>query len=216
MGKEQPLVVAHALLHRDRALAAATVGWAPLLAELREVAGRADGQLTPRDAAVFGGLLQAFACAAPPRYADALAKLIESIESRELFGELHRGWLAALIASSGCSLRPYAIEWLIEGLPASHGRPASAAQRLADTVRRAIERPDFPVAASAEIADTIVRQLRYTDPWLDPEVMLRLVVRAAVAQVPDAIETLRLLEDPSYPLSKEAARTLSLRSFAIR
>jgi hypothetical protein len=53
------------------------------------------------------------------------------------------------------------------------------------------------------------RQLRYTDPWLDPNVMLRLVVRAAVVQVPDAIETLRLLTDPSYPLSKEAARTLS-------
>lgn len=209
MGKEQALVLAHALLHRDRALAAATVGWEPLLAELREVAGRADGELTPRDAAVFGGLLQAFADTAPPRYADALAELIESIKSRELSGELQRGWLAALIASSGCSLRPYAIEWLIRGLPTSHSRPASPAQRLADTVRRAIERPDFPVAASAEIADTVVRQLRSTDSWLDPDVMLRLVVRAAVAQVPDAIETLRLLEDPSYPLSKEAARTLS-------
>ena len=209
MGNEQALVLAHALLHRDRALAAAAFGWDPLLAELREAAARADGELTPRDAAVFGGLLQAFADAAPPRYVGALAELIQSIVSRRLFGELQRGWLAALIASPGCSLRPYAIEWLIEGLPASHSRPVSPAQRLADTVRRAIERPDIPVAASAEIANTVVRQLRCTDPWLDPDVMLRLVVRAAVAQVPDAIETLRLLEDPSYPLSKEAARTLS-------
>jgi hypothetical protein len=209
MGREQTLVLAYALLHRDRALAAASVGWERLLEEVREVAGQADGELTPRAAAVFGGLLQAFADAAPPRYADALAELIESIESRELSGELQRGWLTALIASSGCSLRPYAIKWLIKGLPTSHSRPASPDQRLADTVRRAIERPDFPVAASAEIAETVVRQVRCTDPWLDPDVMLRLVVRAAVAQVPEAIETLRLLENPSYPLSREAARTLS-------
>lgn len=209
MRMEQALVLAHALLHRDRALATATDGWEPLLAELREVAGRADGELTPRDAAVFGGLLQAFADAAPSRYADPLAALIESIKNRGLSAELQRGWLAALIASTSCSLRPYAIQWLVKGLPTSHSRPGSPAQRLADTVRRAIERPDFPVAASAEIADTVVRQLRRTDSWLDPDVMLRLVVRAAVAQISGAIEALRLLEDPSYPLSREAARTLS-------
>lgn len=209
MGNEQALIVAHALLHRDRALAAAASGWDPLLAELREVTAQSDGELTARDAAVFGGLLQAFADAAPSRYVGALAELIESIVSRRLFGELQRGWLAALIASPGCSLRPYAIEWLIKGLPASHSSPASPSQRLADTVRRAIERPDVPVATSAEIADTVVRQLRCPDPWLDRDVMLRLLVRAAVAHVPDAFETLRLLEDPSFPLSKEAARTLS-------
>ncbi|GAA3234481.1 hypothetical protein [Actinocorallia longicatena] len=210
LGEEQVLVLAYALLHRDRILAEAEdVGWDAPLRALRELVDRKPATLDARDRAVFGGILQAFADSAPAEYAAPLAEIIESIDNLGLFGELHRGWLAALIASPRCSLRESAVTWLVSGLPASHSRPNDLRQRLADSVRRALERPDFPISVAAEIAAAAVRRIDHTEPWLDPDVMLRLVIRAAVAQIPEAVDAVHQLSDPGHSLTKAAARTVS-------
>ncbi|MCS7481835.1 TIR domain-containing protein [Umezawaea endophytica] len=180
----QAVTLAHAEAHRIAATRLAErYGWSLLLVELKTALATvaAADKVASRDGALLGGVLAALATDGPLETVDVVALLLRGHDEPQVHAEINRGWLVGYTRRAPNRMLDRWADWLAEGLPASHKKPVGARQRWADTVRRTLERQDVEPVVAVGVAEAASRRLSDDEvaPWLDPDVLLRLVVRGA-------------------------------------
>ncbi|MFB9905637.1 TIR domain-containing protein [Allokutzneria oryzae] len=191
VNRKQAVVLAHTEAHRLRALwLAARGGWSLVLIELKTVLATVacTDQVRADDGARLGGLLVALATEGPLWTADVVGMLLRERDEPQLHAELHRGWLVGYTRRAPNKMIDIWADWLAEGLPASHHRPDGVRQRWADTIRRILEREDVDAEVATGTAQDVARRMGGDQValWLDPDILMRLVVRGAAAGIPAA------------------------------
>ncbi|HWO58934.1 MAG TPA: hypothetical protein VNO31_02670, partial [Umezawaea sp.] len=182
--RRQAVTEAHAEAHRIAATRLAERhGWGLLLAELKTALATvaASDKVVSLDGALLGGVLAALAVDGPLSTVDVVEFLLRRHDEPQVHAEIHRGWLVGYTRRAPNRMLDHWADWLAEGLPAAHKKPAGPRQRWADTVRRTLERHDVEPAVAVGVAETAAGRLSDDEvaPWLDPDRLLGLVVRGA-------------------------------------
>jgi hypothetical protein len=209
--RKQAVIVLHAEAHRISAVRRATRnGWPSLLEELGDaLAAVAEGKkVTAPDGARLGGVLTALAIWGPLSTVPTVDSLLGARDEPHVHAEIHRGWLVGYTCRAPNLMMDLWVDRLVEGLPASHRQPNGAPQRWADTIRRTLERPDVDPAVAAGVAERVAKRLGGDEVthWLDPDVLLRLVVRGAGIGLTAAREAAVRIR-AGYDLDPDALRT---------
>ncbi|MCX4481898.1 trypsin-like peptidase domain-containing protein [Streptomyces cellulosae] len=154
---------------------------------------------TTADRSLLGGLLTAAAHVCPPDAEPGpLVDLLVRITRKEQVADLSRGSLVRLLDSDspvGRAVRDLAVDWLVQGMPIADRHDQGLADIRAKVVRTALEQLDLPAHRVADVAG------RAADAWEPPDgdpvqawrstgCLLPLLVRGAVAGVPEAAATL--------------------------
>ncbi|SUA46442.1 TIR domain-containing protein [Nocardia africana] len=174
-------------------------------------------------AAACWGLLSALGNASATKDRAALVdRVLETLlryESPRVHEQIHHGWLVDLVNTSAATRR-WAADRLVAGLPANHSDPAGGAQRWADSVRRTLERPDIERAALAviveSVVDTLSNQWEASLVWSDPELLLRVLLPSACANLRGARDTLAAIIADSLPMTATQGRILAQQAQRLR
>lgn len=213
----QALVQALTDLHHAEALESGIMhGWDPVLEQLSAALARAEsdtGKFSASAKATIAGTLMALGDRATTCQSQPVAELLDGISNPSAHALLTKGCLTQLLSPNGCTISPMAVRWLAEGLPADHARLEGVRQRRANAIRGALEREDVPVESAAAIAvgaaEILVTQgTQETEIWLDPDRLLRLLIRFTAADVEAARKAFGVLLDPLHELSPAAKRTV--------
>jgi hypothetical protein len=151
----------------------------------------------------------ALATEGPLSAAQTVEALLHACAEPHVHAEIHRGWLVGYARRAPNAMIDLWVDRLVDGLPASHYQPGGAPQRWADTIRRTLERQDVAASVTANIAERTAARLDGDDevaPWLDPDVLLRLVVRGAGVGVAAAREAVARIS-AGHDLDPHALRT---------
>ena len=210
------LVASLAVLHARKVMAVGReAGWEHVEAELSSTLFRCQPMrtLTAADSALVAGILSALGEGAPAQFSPAVASLLDPIDNPVLHALFSRGCLTALLVGEGCSLLEAAVGWLVAGLPVSHRSPEGPAQRWADTIRRALDRPEVSAERVAVMAGAAALRLASTQAarrelWLNPDGLMRVIIRSVAAGDAGAIDAFSAIADSSFSLTTEARRTL--------
>ncbi|WP_306368577.1 NACHT domain-containing NTPase [Nocardiopsis sp. CC223A] len=211
-----------AAIHRQRVIAhAASHGWDTALEELknlvREIAQAGKNPGFPM-AGRLGGLLLAFGESAPKEYGSRVADILASTDDPKVIAEAGRGWLIPLMRAEGCSIRSEAVErWLVPGLrgagiDSEDRRRPSGPERWAEALLKTLAHPDTPGRVAGDIAAEVFARsesLTGWEAWLDPEGLLRLLLRGVLVEVPEACEALEKAADSDYPLPGRGSKILA-------
>ncbi|MDX3585741.1 trypsin-like peptidase domain-containing protein [Streptomyces europaeiscabiei] len=154
---------------------------------------------TTADRSLFGGLLTASADVCPPK-ADPgpLVDLLVRVTGGEQVADLSRGSLVCLLDSDspvGRAVRDLAVDWLVQGMPIADRYDRELVHIRAKVARTALAQLDLPAYRVADVAG------RAASAWESPEgdpvqvwrsagCLLALLVRGAVAGVPEAAAAL--------------------------
>ncbi|WP_055600329.1 trypsin-like peptidase domain-containing protein [Streptomyces aureus] len=154
---------------------------------------------TTADRSLLGSLLTAAADACPPD-ADPgpLIGLLVQVTRREQVADLSRGSLVRLLDSDspvGRAVRDLAVDWLVQGMPIADRDDKELVHFRAKVARTALEQLDLPAYRVADVAGRAAAA--WTSPggdpvqvWRSTGCLLPLLVRGAVAGVPEAAAAL--------------------------
>lgn len=199
-GPVHATIVVHAEFYRIRTrwLAIGPGGWSGQLVELKTLLGAcAMGEASQHDYARFGGMLLAFAHDAPVETAPVVVALLRAVEQPALHGELRRGWLSGYGTRAPNAMIDQWVAWLVAGLPAAHREQHDGSTRWADTVRRIIQSDAVPTQLCASVAETVAARLGPRS-WLDRDMLLMVLLRAAVGGAQSAREAIHVIStDPT-------------------
>lgn len=174
-------------------------------------------------AAACWGLVSALGSASvADDYAALTDRALETLlryESPRVHEQIHHGWLVDLVNTSAATRR-WVADRLIAGLPASHSIPTGGTRRWADSMRRTLERADIERAALAVIVESVVdtpsEQWDVSRVWTDPDLLLRLLLPSACADLRGARETLAAIVADSLPTTAAQNRILAQQAQRLR
>ncbi|MFT9787041.1 hypothetical protein ACMZ5E_12525 [Streptomyces rhizosphaericola] len=150
---------------------------------------------TTADRSLFGGLLIAAADVCPPEAdPEPLVDLLVQVTGGEQVADLSRGSLVCLLDSDspvGRAARDLAVDWLVQGMPITDRHDKELVHIRAKVVRTALEQLDLPTHRVADVAGRAASAWESPngDPvqvWRSAGSLLALLVRGAVAGVPEA------------------------------
>ncbi|MFK0113222.1 trypsin-like peptidase domain-containing protein [Streptomyces sp. NPDC091217] len=154
---------------------------------------------TTADRSLLGGLLTAAADVCPPD-ADPgpLVGLLVRVTRREQVADLSRGALVRLLDSDspvGPAVRDLAVDWLVQGMPIADRHDQELVDTRAKVARAALEQLDLPAYRVADVAGRAAAAWEPPDGdpvqvWRSTGCLLPLLVRGAVAGVPEAAAAL--------------------------
>ncbi|MFB6837870.1 trypsin-like peptidase domain-containing protein [Streptomyces sp. NPDC056361] len=154
---------------------------------------------TTADRSLLGGLLTAAADVCPPD-ADPgpLIDLLAQVTRREQVADLSRGSLVRLMDSDspvGRAARDLFVDWLVQGMPIADRDDKELVHIRAKVARTALEQLDLPAHRVADVAGRAAAawEAPNGDPvqvWRSTGCLLPLLVRGAVAGVPEAAAAL--------------------------
>ncbi|MFJ5834952.1 trypsin-like peptidase domain-containing protein [Streptomyces sp. NPDC093089] len=178
-----------------------TLTFPELVDRLTELAPRLSAAPGPTtaDRSLLGGLLTAAADVCPPDADPAtLIDLLAQVTRREQVADLSRGSLVRLVDSDnpvGRAVRDLFVDWLVQGMPIADRDDKELVHIRAKVARTALEQLDLPAHRVADVAGRAAAawQAPDGDPvqvWRSTGCLLSLLVRGAVAGVPEAAAAL--------------------------
>ncbi|MEX0171451.1 trypsin-like peptidase domain-containing protein [Streptomyces sp. LMG1-1-1.1] len=178
-----------------------TLTFPELVDRLTELAPRLSAVPGPNtsDRSLLGGLLTAAADVCPPDADPApLIGLLVQVTRREQVADLSRGSLVRLVDSEtpvGRAVRDLFVDWLVQGMPIADRDDKALVHIRAKVARTALEQLDLPAYRVADVAGRAATawEAPAGDPvqvWRSPGCLLPLLVRGAVAGVPEAVAAL--------------------------
>ncbi|MEU8834384.1 trypsin-like peptidase domain-containing protein [Streptomyces sp900116325] len=154
---------------------------------------------TTADRSLLGGLLTAAADVCPPD-ADPgpLIDFLVHVTRREQVADLSRGSLVRLMDSDspvGRAVRDLSVDWLVQGMPIADRDDKEIVHIRAKVARTALEQLDLPAHRVADVAGRAAAAWEgpngdAVQVWRSTGCLLPLLVRGAVAGVPEAAAAL--------------------------
>lgn len=162
------------------------IGWMEVCALFREAltSAKKDGA-SERSVDLVGGTLLCIDNTTPDTVINHILDALFEVEDPSVHAVFHLGILVPVLANATATNRERIALKLAEGLPSRRNVVEGLAARWSDTLRRTLERPDFPPEAAAAIgeraAEELSRRLATTTSsiWLDTNILLNVVIKAA-------------------------------------
>lgn len=174
----------------------------------------ADPPQADRD--IFAGTLLS---AVHPQIRDVIPKLVSSVllsNHPRMHSWLHQGLLVPILNSASTDLQDFVALQIARGLPAPSSNHETGDSHWADTLRRSLARLDVDSIVLKNLTEEVERlvSMKQTGPtvlWLEPDYLLDLLVRSAVAGVATAQDVMHALETGIRDLERKAKSRLAHR-----
>ncbi|MBP2266395.1 hypothetical protein J3A64_001859 [Pseudarthrobacter sp. PvP004] len=209
-----------ALIHRNEArMLIGSEGWSEASRLIMQPLVQARGSDVPtRDLDLTVGVLLAIDETTPESVVEQILQLLLQVESPEVHAEFHHGVLVPLLQVARGDNRNAIVSALAEGLPVPKRDVSGLPGRWADTLRRTLERSECPSSTAAAIGELAVSALgthlhkSETSLWLDPDVLLTVVIKAAAGGGTTAQAALKAAVAGEVRIADAGRRYLSQRA----
>lgn len=176
------------------------------------------GELSLSDSRVIAGTLLAAHELVELGCGSRLVGILLARTNPALHGLLHGGYLVPILNTGDIEVLQNIAQALADGLPAPREHHQTKEARWADTIRRAIERPDTTLEAAERVASMAVSLLAaaaspsVSEVWLSPDYLLSTVVKASAAGVASASQSLADLASGKATIPDAFSRFFSMRT----